>query len=107
LKTVSKLVQESTREIDTLARYGGEEFCLILPGVEVEGGRTTAERIRESIENHPFPHGAEQPGGKLTISMGLACYPKDADDGPDLVKKADSALYKAKKEGKNRVVVFM
>ena len=107
LKTVSKLVQESTREIDTLARYGGEEFCLILPGVEVEGGKTTAERIRESIENHPFPHGAEQPGRKLTISIGLACYPKDADDGPDLVKKADSALYKAKKEGRNRVVVFM
>ncbi|MEE9165822.1 MAG: diguanylate cyclase [Nitrospinota bacterium] len=106
LRTLAKLMGENTREIDTLARYGGEEFCLILPGVDVEGGKNTAERIREAIENHPFPHEDEQPGGKLTISIGLASYPKDADTGTDLVKKADSALYKAKKAGKNRVVVF-
>ncbi len=107
LKTLAKLLRENIREIDTLARYGGEEFCLILPGVDVKGGETIAERIRKSIESHPFPHGDEQPEGKLTISIGLACYPKDADAGTDLIKKADSVLYKAKKAGRNRVVVFM
>ena len=106
LQTVAKLMGGNTREVDTLARYGGEEFCVILPGVDVEGGKHTAERIRAAIENHAFPHGDEQPGGKLTISIGLACYPKDADSGTELVKKADSALYKAKKEGRNRVLVF-
>ena len=106
LQTVAKLMGGNTREVDTLARYGGEEFCVILPGVDVEGGKHTAERIRAAIENHAFPHGDEQPGGKLTISIGLACYPKDADTGAELVKKADSALYKAKKEGRNRVLVF-
>ena len=106
LKILAKLLQESIRGIDILARYGEEEFCLILPGVDVRGGEIMAERIRQTIETHPFPHGDKQPEGKLTISIGLTCYPKDADTGPDLINKADKALYKAKKEGKNRVVVF-
>ncbi len=106
LQTIAELMGENTREVDTLARYGGEEFCLILPGVDAEGGKNMAERIRETIENHPFPHEDQHPGGKLTISIGLACYPKGADTGTDLVRKADSALYKAKKAGRNRVVVF-
>lgn len=107
LQAMAKLMGENTREIDTLARYGGEEFCVILPGVDAEGGENTAERIREAVENHLFPHEDEQPGGKLTVSIGVACYPKDADTGTDLVKKADSALYKAKKTGRNKVVVFI
>ena len=106
LQTVAKLMLEGTRNVDTLARYGGEEFSLILPGAECQKGMDIAERIRKSIENYAFPHGDSQPGEKLTISIGLACYPQDAKTGADLIEKADCALYRAKKEGRNKVIVF-
>lgn len=106
LRTLARLLQDSVREIDVLARYGGEEFCVLLPGIDIEGGKILAERIRKTVESHPFPHGDEQPGGKLTISIGLACIPDHAEDGKNLVKNGDSALYKAKKAGRNVVIVY-
>lgn len=106
LKTAANLMQESIREIDILARYGGEEFTVILPGAESDEGIIIAQRIRKAIENYAFPFGEKQPGGKLTVSIGLANYPKDAADGSELVEKADSALYRAKREGRNKVIVF-
>lgn len=106
LKTAANLMLENIREIDILARYGGEEFTVILPGAECDEGMVIAQRIRKAIENCAFPFGEKQPGGKLTVSIGLANYPKDAADGSDLVEKADCALYRAKREGRNRVIIF-
>lgn len=106
LEIVARLMQEDIREIDTVARFGGEEFSLILPGVSYREGKILAERIRKIIENYHFPFGDCQPDGKLTISIGVACYPQDAETGFDLIDKADSALYKAKKGGRNKVAVF-
>jgi hypothetical protein len=65
-----------------------------------------AERSRVALAEHLFPHGEHQPGGKLTVSMGVATYPGDATEGGELVRRADRALYVAKARGKNRVHLY-
>ena len=62
-----------------------------------------AERIRSSIEKHPFPHRQSQPLGRVTVSIGVATYPEDAGAGDKLVEAADRFLYQAKADGRNRV----
>jgi len=105
LKNIAKLLRLSTRKSDIPVRYGGEEFCVILPEENKEGAHLFAERLRKSIETTAFPGEEDQPGGKLTISLGVSTYPIDAGTIQDLIDKADSALYTAKGTGRNRTCI--
>ena len=106
LKTLGVILKDTVRENDIVARYGGEEFAVILPGVANDGAIILADRIRENVEKCKFPNQEIQPKGNLTISVGVATLPDQAKDAKDLIYKADTALYIAKKSGRNRVVQF-
>jgi two-component system cell cycle response regulator len=95
------LLRQSIREIDLAARYGGEEFGLVLPYTEAGGARVVAERLRSRVEAHPFLQGA--PPTRVTVSIGVAICPADASSAEELIRHSDQMLYRAKREGKNRV----
>ena len=106
LSEVGKIIRENIRTVDFAARYGGDEFLVVLTHSHGEGAKSFAERLRKKISDYVF----EQDGDsiKLTSSIGLA-YCEDGNIGVDargLVRQADSALYQAKREGKNRVVAI-
>jgi diguanylate cyclase (GGDEF)-like protein len=88
---------------DIAARYGGEEFVVILPMTPKQGGLVRAERLRELIATHPFPHREVQPNRIVSVSVGVAGYPEDAVDKVSLIQFADDAMYAAKRAGRNRV----
>ena len=106
LRKLAQILKETVRENDIVARYGGEEFAVILPSIEKPGGVILAERIRENVEKTYFDHEEIQPGGKVTVSIGVASLPLDASDYHELMNKADIALYRAKNNGRNRVVPY-
>lgn len=103
LRQVAGLLRSNVRETDFVARYGGEEFLIILPETTKEGGLHAAEKIRLAVETKSFAHAETQPGGRLTLSLGVATYPEDLAEGQGLIHKADEALYAAKRAGRNRV----
>jgi len=105
LKTIAKIIRGNTRKVDLPARYGGEEFVIILPESDCEHARVIAERIRTAVMEYPF-YVKDGSRVQLTVSIGISCFPKDATEKVDLIKKADIALYNAKKEGRNRVCLF-
>ncbi len=101
---LARILKENMRGIDFIARYGGEEFVVLMSGADKNEGAIVAEKLRKKIEAYPFP--ALQKGVeplKTTISLGVAEYSADMNSTDDLVKYADSALYKAKEDGRNRV----
>ena len=104
LREVGKLIRESTREIDITGRFGGEEFCVILPDTDRAGARFAAERIRQAVEASVIK--AYDAEVKITISLGVATYPEDGTQMEELTDKADWALYRAKREGRNRICSF-
>jgi two-component system, cell cycle response regulator len=106
LKILGKILKETVRENDIVARYGGEEFSVILPGVSRDGVVILAERLREFVDEAAFPNQEVQPSGSLSISVGTASLPLDATEFKDLIYKADTALYAAKRGGRNRVVQY-
>jgi len=106
LRRIGQLLRENTRQIDIPARYGGEEFIIIVPHVNKEGAFRLAERIRYLVEKEKFPGEETQPGGKLTISGGIASYPEDASDTESALQSADKALYAAKRAGRNKVIAY-
>jgi diguanylate cyclase (GGDEF)-like protein/PAS domain S-box-containing protein len=104
LKALALILRANTRENDTVARYGGEEFVILLSNVSKYDAYRIAERIRLEIEDTSFEEiGVPE---KITVSFGISCFPEDGEDAIDLLKKADQALYQAKSQGRNRVVVF-
>jgi diguanylate cyclase (GGDEF)-like protein len=90
---------------DTIARYGGEEFVMILPSTPLEGCLARADRLLRAIADFPFEHRESQPNGRVSVSIGVACYPLHAADKQSLIARADSMLYLAKRQGRNRVCV--
>ncbi len=104
LKTLADLLIRRLRQSDTAARYGGEEFVLILPETTKQNAILAANNLRQLVADHPFPGRECQPDGKITISIGLANFPKDGDQPRILIDKADQALYQAKKTGRNAVI---
>jgi two-component system, cell cycle response regulator len=102
LVQIANVMKESVRSSDLVARYGGEEFALLLPETSSKGCRIYAERIRKRIENTKFEAAGKQI--QVTISGGIASFPEDSADSVDeLWRKADAALYQAKKNGRNRI----
>ena len=97
LKKVGALLREATRTVDCAARYGGEEFAILLPETDLAGALEVAERVRARVE------AAEFPGRNVTLSIGVAVYPKHGDTAAGIIAAADAALYVAKRGGRNQV----
>ena len=97
-------LKKSTRGIDLACRYGGEEFVIVMPETDMAVAAVVAERIRRRIATDPFAvsHGAK--AIPVTISIGLAALNAPTDTAAAIVKRADQALYRAKRDGRNRVV---
>jgi len=106
LKQICLLIKEYVREYDILARYGGEELAIVLPETSRKQAETIAERFRKIVEEHTFI--SEYKEYKVTLSFGVSTLSliqgQSVKDG--LITSADKALYKAKKKGRNRVVLF-
>lgn len=102
LITVADLIQLNVRPVDVVCRYGGEEVAIILPETDAAGARTVAERIRGTVEDSvtTTPQGDTV---HVTVSIGLAVFPRDGDTAASLIHAADQALYAAKQEGRNLV----
>jgi diguanylate cyclase (GGDEF)-like protein len=103
LSRLATVFKESVRSCDYVARYGGEEFILVLPEIGPEDGVKAAERIRKKVAKESFA-GDGKPI-EITVSVGVASYPKDGDDSQSIIRHADTALYKSKESGRNRVVL--
>jgi diguanylate cyclase (GGDEF)-like protein len=106
LRDVAALLMKDMREVDTVARYGGEEFVIILPETGGPGARLVAERVRRTIEHAKFFAGSPHAVERVTISLGVAIYEQDAKFRRELIENADTALYAAKSEGRNRTVLY-
>lgn len=101
LTATASLLAGLVRTTDIAARFGGEEFCIVMPGIDLDQARDKAEHIRNSIAETPFEAGAERVS--ITASIGVA--PRRPDESiPHWTKRADSALYEAKQQGRNNVV---
>ncbi|MDA8422526.1 MAG: GGDEF domain-containing protein [Nitrospiraceae bacterium] len=105
LKKVAELIKDNFKDTDIVARYGGEEFAvLLLESVDKEQAVAVAERLKGMVDWCKFPKEQTQPNGKLTVSIGVSCFPDDGTTPEEILQAADEALYRAKKEGRNRVV---
>ncbi|MGA2992088.1 MAG: sensor domain-containing diguanylate cyclase [Candidatus Korobacteraceae bacterium] len=105
LRDLSSILMKDMRQIDTVARYGGEEFVVILPETNNVGAYRVAQRLRKAVEGARFFAGSPLEVVKLTISLGVAVFPHDAQFKRDLIEAADAALYEAKRGGRNRVAL--
>lgn len=104
LAVVAGILRDNVRSEDTVARYGGEEFAVLAPFSDVSGARVLAERLRTLVERNEWSKGEGRM--PITVSIGAATFPNDADAGLDLIHKSDIALYRAKRAGRNRVVNY-
>jgi len=105
LKEMANVIRKLVRKADVVSRYGGEEFAIILPHTYLEGAEEEADRIRENILKHEYPGLNKE---TISVSLGVAAYVQKGAiiNSGDLVNLADTALYEAKRSGKNRVVAL-
>jgi diguanylate cyclase (GGDEF)-like protein len=100
----ARRVSNILREVDTFARYGGEEFVCLLSETDHAGAVTTAGKIQDVVNAEPFGEPGEEPV-RITVSIGVAAYPRHGASFSSLIEAADQALYDAKQAGRDRVVV--
>ena len=111
LEVMGVLIKGALRSADVAARFGGEEFSAFLLDADYAQGLVAAERVRQAVEQHHFSsarQGGTEPGEtfRITMSIGVAAYPDDAKDPIQLVELADSALYRAKRNGRNLICAY-
>jgi two-component system cell cycle response regulator len=104
LREFASRVSANVRGIDLACRYGGEEFVVVMPDTDAGYAYTVAERLRQNVELTPFPISRAPNKINVTASIGIACSIGHADDAENLLYRADQALYRAKREGRNRVI---
>ncbi len=103
LKRIAAVLAENVRKIDIVARYGGEEFAIVLEETDAEGALRLADRIRLDAAGQSFV--AEKGPPSVTLSLGIAAFPDDAETKEELIARADQALYAAKHGGRNRAML--
>jgi len=102
LRQVAGILAGAVRKVDLVARYGGEEFAVLVASANRAAALDVAEKLRAAVEAAAIPHGASE-AGHVTISVGVAVFPDDGGDLGSLIDGADSALYAAKRAGRNAV----
>ncbi|WP_198305979.1 sensor domain-containing diguanylate cyclase [Arcobacter vandammei] len=102
LVEVAQIIKSCTRATDTFGRWGGEEFLIICPNTNINGAKSLAYNINQAVKLYKFKTYPEN----LTISLGIANFNNEHNKAEDIVSDADKALYKAKQDGRDRVVVF-
>lgn len=100
---LTKLISGRIRKTDIFCRYGGEEFCCILPETAIAPAKSLAENLLNAVSSHTFAY--NENNIKVTISLGVSVLDDTVHSSASLLKKADDALYQAKKEGRNKAVV--
>jgi len=103
LTNIASILNESSREIDIVAKYGGDEFGILLPGTSREGAVVYGERVLQKVRDYMFDGRTR---GLLTCSIGISVYPDDATSVEKIIDRADTALYKAKSDGKNSIRTY-
>jgi len=98
LRRLGALLKDATRDVDCAARYGGEEFLILLTETTLTGAADAAQRIRSQLAHEVFP------GGPVTLSIGLAEFPEHGETVEAVIASADAALYRAKRDGRDRVI---
>ena len=106
IRQLGELILKLVRSIDVVCRYGGDEFCIIMPETDQEECLKFIERLRKSIQHHPFVDEFLQMEHHLTVSAGAAIYPQHARTPEKLIYGADMALLNAKNSGKNKTLVY-
>jgi diguanylate cyclase (GGDEF)-like protein len=106
LRDVASILIKDMREVDTVARYGGDEFVIILPETSGSGALFVAQRLRKAVEQAKFFAGSPNQVELLSLSIGIAVFDTDAQFRRDLIEFADAALYAAKSQGRNQVVLY-
>ena len=104
LREFANRISANIRGIDLACRYGGEEFVVVMPDTDVDFAYTIAERLRKSVETTPIEISRMPNALKVTISIGIAASLGGDDNADKLLHRADQALYRAKREGRNRVI---
>jgi two-component system cell cycle response regulator len=104
LREFAQRISANVRGIDLACRYGGEEFVVVMPDTDMNFAYMVAERLRQAVADAPFHIGADPGQLPVTISIGVTCSEGAEDTADSLLKRADKALYRAKRDGRNRVV---
>jgi len=105
LKELARRIKANIRSVDLACRTGGEEFVVALPETDHQVAYKVAERLRRAVSGKPFNGGAKAGNLQITVSIGLAELETTSESLDDIVKRADEALYRAKREGRNRVIL--
>ena len=106
LKRLASILRNATRGCDVICRYGGEEFAIMLPETGKEEAIIVCERIRKSVAMTTMVDEKANAVGTISVTIGLAAFPEDADNKDDLIANADKALYQGKRAGKNCIFLF-
>ncbi|MBD3233905.1 MAG: diguanylate cyclase [candidate division Zixibacteria bacterium] len=106
LRQLGAFVQKLVRSIDVVCRYGGEEFCVIMQETGANDAIVFVERLREKVESFKFSFDFAEEAPGITVSIGVAIYPLDAQNADKLIYSADMALLQAKSDGKNRYRLY-
>ena len=101
LREIGRFLQQNVRDVDIVARYGGEEFVIMIPEAAKEAAYCMSERLRKKFSKIKFGNLPQ-----ITISLGIATYPFDGKQPEDLLRKADAAMYAAKRAGRNQVAGY-
>ena len=104
LRGFASRLKANVRGIDLACRYGGEEFVVIMPETDVAFAYAVAERLRQNVADVPFPISTSDKALTVTVSIGVTSIERPDDTADTILKRADQALYRAKRDGRNRVV---